>query len=67
MLTGGTNESDSSGLANLSIPIHGPKGKGSLLLEAKKSDGVWAITSLILDTDSGQKQLVPENPSGGCQ
>ena len=67
MMSGTTSESKKSGSAEVTIPIHGPKGKGNLNVEAKKSDGKWSITSMTLDTDSGQKQLVPQPASGGCQ
>jgi len=40
--------SGSSGDAELSIPISGPKGKGTLYIVAKKSMGLWKAQALQL-------------------
>ena len=61
LISGSTNETGSDGTANLTIPVKGPKGKGSLEVESKKADGTWEIESLQLSTDSDQIQLVPAN------
>ena len=37
---------DGTGSARLSIPLRGPKGKGTLHVEATKSGGRWTITHL---------------------
>src|SRR5207244_7278462 len=39
LLSGNTNVNGASGEANLSIPVYGPKGKGTIYLAATKSDG----------------------------
>jgi hypothetical protein len=44
--TGSFSTSGSSGSASLDIPISGPKGKGHIYLEAKKSAGVWTYPTL---------------------
>jgi hypothetical protein len=59
MTTGGMEESGEKGSANLSIPVHGSKGKGDLLLEAEKRSGAWKITSLVLSHGSEQIQITP--------
>jgi Cytochrome oxidase complex assembly protein 1 len=61
--SGGLSENAEEGSADLSIPIHGEKGKGTLSLVAKKHDGAWTFDSLILSTDAGQANLtVPGLP-----
>jgi hypothetical protein len=61
MISGNTNENGDEGSANLSIPVHGPKGKGTLDLDARKFNGVWKIRSLVLNHDSDEIQIVPAN------
>jgi Cytochrome oxidase complex assembly protein 1 len=43
LASGSVNTSGPSGDADLSIPINGPKGKGTLYLGAEKSAGLWKI------------------------
>ncbi len=66
MISGSWEENNTEGDAALNIPIHGPKGKGSLELEAKKQSGAWKITSLILVKQSKRIQIVPSNATCGC-
>jgi hypothetical protein len=44
--SGSISVENSSGEASLSIPISGPKGKGTLYVEATKSAGTWTYTVL---------------------
>jgi hypothetical protein len=67
MTTGSTEESNAEGSANLNIPVRGPKGKGSLELEAEKQSGVWKINSLVLVHDSKRIKIEPSVPNSGCQ
>ncbi len=39
-------QSGGTGNAQLSIPLHGPKGEGTLYVEAKKRSGVWSFQTL---------------------
>jgi hypothetical protein len=41
LVSGNTNVNGASGEANLSIPISGPKGKGTIYVAAAKSLGRW--------------------------
>src|SRR4029450_5151665 len=41
LVSGNTNVNGASGEANLSIPISGPKGKGTIYVARKKSLGNW--------------------------
>jgi len=64
---GGWEENSTNGSANLNIPVHGPKGKGRLKLEAEKKSGIWKITSLVLVHESERIQIVPSVPNSSCQ
>ena len=41
-----------SGNADLTIPISGPKGKGTLYVVATKSAGEWTYSKLVVKIDS---------------
>jgi hypothetical protein len=47
-LSGNTNVSGGSGNADLSIPISGPKGKGTIYAVATKSAGEWTYSKLVV-------------------
>ena len=49
LLSGNTNVNGASGEANLSIPVSGPKGKGTIYVAATKSLGRWNYTGLVLE------------------
>ena len=49
LVSGNTNVNGASGEANLSIPIAGPKGKGTIYVAAKKSVGQWTYSGLVVE------------------
>jgi Cytochrome oxidase complex assembly protein 1 len=49
LVSGNTNVNGASGEANLSIPISGPKGKGTIYVAANKSLGEWNYSGLIVE------------------
>jgi len=49
LVSGNTNVNGASGEANLSIPIAGPKGKGTIYVAAKKSLGLWNYSGLVFE------------------
>ena len=51
-LSGNTNVSGGSGDADLSIPISGPKGKGTIYAVATKSANEWTYSKLVVKIDS---------------
>jgi hypothetical protein len=51
-LSGNTNVNGGSGDADLSIPISGPKGKGTIYAVATKSAGEWTYSKLVVKIDS---------------
>jgi hypothetical protein len=46
-----------SGKANLSIPISGPKGKGTVYTLAVKEAGIWRLTFLQFGADGESKRI----------
>ena len=67
MVSGSTEESSQTGSAYLEIPVKGPKGKGSLAVEAKKSNGKWRIDSLVLSRGAIRSSLISSDGERGCQ
>src|SRR3954469_14909092 len=51
-LSGNTNVNGGSGNADISIPISGPKGKGTIYAVATKSAGEWTYSKLVVKIDS---------------
>jgi hypothetical protein len=51
-LSGKTNVNGASGDADISIPISGPKGKGTIYAVATKSAGEWTYSKLQVKIDS---------------
>ncbi len=51
LVSGQLNVSGSTGNANLSIPISGPRGKGTIRAVADKSGGVWRFTYLQVSVE----------------
>jgi hypothetical protein len=49
LVSGNTNVNGASGEANLSIPISGPNGKGTIYVAASKSLGRWNYSGLIVE------------------
>ena len=45
-VAGSINTSGASGSATLAIPISGPKGEGTVYVEARKSAGTWTYATL---------------------
>ncbi len=59
MVSGNISETNQEGTADMEIPLQGSHGKGNLEISAKRSAGVWDITSLSLMHESGQLHLLP--------
>lgn len=56
-LSGNTKVSGSSGEADLTIPISGPKGKGTIYAVATKFAGEWTYSKLVVKIDSTGETL----------
>jgi hypothetical protein len=50
-ISGNVNVNGDSGDANLAIPVSGPKGKGKVYAEAKKSAGQWQFDTLQVEVE----------------
>jgi hypothetical protein len=60
---GNTNVSGTSGQADLTIPISGPKGKGTVYFVASKFAGEWTFSKLMVEiADTKQRIDLVEDP-----
>ena len=62
-VSGKTNVSGTSGQADMTVPISGPKGKGTIYFVASKFAGQWTFSKLMVEVaDTGQRiDLVQES------
>jgi hypothetical protein len=54
---GSINVNGPSGSADISIPLSGPKGKGTLYVKANKDLGFWLFTSMILEVNETGERI----------
>jgi hypothetical protein len=69
MVTGSIEVTPASGHAELAIPISGPKGRGTVYAEARKSAGLWHLELLQFGADGSDERLdllpgEPDKPTG---
>ena len=57
LVSGNTNVNGASGEANLSIPVSGPKGKGTIYVAATKSLGRWNYSGLVLEIAKTRQRI----------
>jgi hypothetical protein len=57
LLSGNTNVNGASGEANLSVPVSGPKGKGTIYVAATKSLGRWNYSGLVLEIERTHQRI----------
>jgi hypothetical protein len=57
LLSGSVNVSDASGDADLSVPISGPKGKGTVYVTAQKSAGRWNYSLMQVAIDGSDEKI----------
>jgi Cytochrome oxidase complex assembly protein 1 len=57
LVSGNTNVNSASGEANLSIPVSGPKGKGTIYIAATKSLGRWNYSGLVLEIATTHQRI----------
>lgn len=60
LLSGSINLNSNTGEASLAIPVSGPRGKGTIYVEAEKYDNAWHYTRLELQVD-GRPAPIPLN------
>lgn len=56
-VSGNTNANGASGEANISIPISGPKGKGTIYAVAQKSAGRWQYSELVVELENTHERI----------
>jgi Cytochrome oxidase complex assembly protein 1 len=56
-MSGNINTSGSSGSADLSLPLRGPKGKATLYAVATKSAGRWEYQTLAVEVDGRDERI----------
>ena len=56
-ITGNINTSGPSGEANLSIPISGPNGEGTIYVVAEKSAGQWKFSTLVVQIKESNQRI----------
>lgn len=65
-VSGSIRESGPAGEAQLAIPLSGPKGKGTLYVEARRSLGQWSLRQLVFEApDASRIDLLPSYDSPG--
>ena len=57
LLSGSVNVSNASGDADLSVPISGPKGKGTVYVTARKSAGRWHYSVMQVAIDGSDERI----------
>jgi hypothetical protein len=57
LVSGNTNVNGAAGEANLSIPITGPNGKGTIYVAANKSLGRWNYSGLIVEVEKTHQRI----------
>jgi hypothetical protein len=57
LVTGSVHVSTESGDADLAIPISGPKGAGTIYVEASKRAGLWQLELLQYGNDKSDERL----------
>lgn len=56
-VSGNFEENGPSGVANFSIPVSGPKGAGTIYVEARKSAGQWTYPTLLLEVEATKERI----------
>jgi hypothetical protein len=61
-LSGNINVNGPSGEAKIAIPIHGPRGKGTIYAEATKSGGKWhySLMQVVVDGEDTRIDLLQD-------
>ena len=57
LVSGNTNVNGASGESNLSIPISGPRGKGTIYVSANKSLGQWNYSGLVVEVGQTHERI----------
>jgi hypothetical protein len=66
-ITGNVEESGQNGSADYDFAIRGPKDRGFLSVDAKKSQGKWTLNSLVFSHHAHDMRIVPALSDTPCQ
>jgi Cytochrome oxidase complex assembly protein 1 len=58
LVSGEISETPSGGTAEISYPVSGPRGSGTVYVTAKKAEGEWIILRLVLVMDKTKQKLI---------
>jgi hypothetical protein len=58
LISGRTNVSGTSGHADLTVPLSGPKGKGTLYFVASKFAGTWTFSKMMVRVENTGEEIV---------
>lgn len=61
LVQGNFSSNGPDGEANLSIPLDGPKGDGTLFVVAKKHAGEWRYETLAVNVDGGERIVLEDD------
>jgi hypothetical protein len=64
LVTGNTSTNGPSGKANIAFSVSGPKGSGTVYVDAKKEMGEWDLKNIVLLVDA-DKRRINLNQRGG--
>ncbi len=56
-VTGNINVNAADGKANISFPIYGPKGKGTVYVKAIKDMGEWHVLHVVVEIESTHERI----------
>jgi hypothetical protein len=56
-VSGNISVDGASGSAELAIPLSGPKGKGTVYVEAKKAVGQWTFSRLVFEAGETKERI----------
>lgn len=54
---GSFNYTSTSGRAEITIPVSGPQGSGTITLKAQRTTGPWLISSLVAEVDATKHRI----------
>jgi|APLak6261678615_1056124.scaffolds.fasta_scaffold01350_3 hypothetical protein len=61
-VTGAYQDNNGSGSADFSVPVEGPKGKGTLVVKAEGRRGTWTFKELTVDVGGKRIDLLEAAP-----
>ena len=55
--SGNFEENGASGQVNFAIPVSGPKGSGTVYVEARKAAGQWNYSTMVLEVEASKQRI----------